>query len=51
MEPLVKVRRRKILKRNCLKRPKRIVLISRRSLPKMSTTELTLTHDDEGGGY
>ena len=47
----MRVGRRKILKRNCSKRPKRIVLISRRSLPKMSTTELTLTHDDEGGGY
>ena len=51
MEPLVRVGRRKILKRNCLKMPKRIVLISRRSLPKMSTTELTLTRDDGGGGY
>ena len=47
----MRVRRRKILKRNCLKRPKRIVLISRRSLPKMSTTELTLTRDDGAGGY
>ena len=51
MEPLVRVRRRMILKRNWSKRPKRRVLISRRSLPKMSTTELTLTRDDGGGGY
>ena len=51
MEPLVRIGRRKILKRNWLKRPKRIVLISRRSLPKMSTTELTLTRDDGGVRY